>query len=616
MAKSKTSSGKPIGEEQIKNAMQTLLTYKNEKQGLENRLRENEIMWRMAHWALAPGADNENNQKRIKPKSAWLVNTILNKHADAMDNFPEANILPRSKDDEKVAKILSQIMPVVLEQAGFNKAYSRLQWYKPKNGTGVYGCFWDKDKDNGIGNISIKKESLGNLYWKANVEDLQESPNLFHVKVEDNETLKALYPNIELDNRDTWKFTAADLYKNDENVDMSEQTVVIDWYYKKRKKIVDKMGITKIITVLHLCTFCDGQVLFATENEDAYKENGLYDHAKYPFIFDVLFPIENSCTGFGYIDMIKDDQLFIDKMQQAFLENTAWNSRPRHAVRTDSGLNEEEFLDTSNDLVHFEGNLGEDAFRAIPANPLPPISMQVYLEKIQEMKDTSGNTASSQGQNSNVTSASGIASLQEASGKLSRDANQASYEAFKDLVYMVIELIRQFYDVPRIYRITDEIGHADYIKFDNTGIKPIPQEPINGIELADRVPILDIEVKPQKRSAYSKESQNQTAINLYNLGFFAPNNADASLACLDMMDFDGIEKVRENVANNKTLYDMVIELQAQMQMLVGAMGGNPAAVGQPIPQAEPSAPRRGVQDSKGSLSSQAAAATRGSASPT
>lgn len=614
MAKNKTSSW-PIGEEQIKKAMQTLLTYKNEKQGLENRLRENELMWRMAHWMLAPGRDNKNNEKRIKPKSAWLVNTILNKHADAMDNFPEANILPRSKDDEKVAKILSQIMPVILEQAGFNKAYSRLQWYKPKNGTGVYGCFWDKEMDNGIGNISIKKESLGNLYWKSNVEDLQDSPNLFHVKVEDNETLKAKYPNIELDNRDQWKFTAADLYKDDNNVDMSEQTVVIDWYYKKRKKIIDKAGVTKVITVLHLCTFCNGQVLFATENDDAYKDNGLYDHGKYPFIFDVLFPVENSCTGFGYIDMIKDDQLFIDKMQQAFLENTAWNSKPRHAVRSDSGLNEEEFLDTANDLVHFDGDLGENAFRPIPANPLPPISMQVYLEKIQEMKDTSGNTASSQGQNSNVTSASGIASLQEASGKLSRDANQASYEAFKDLVYMVIELIRQFYDVPRIYRITDEIGHSDYVTFDNTGIKPIPQDPINGMELADRVPILDIEVKPQKRNAYSKETQNQTAINLYNLGFFAPNNADASLACLDMMEFDGIEKVRENVANNKTLYDMVIELQAQMQMLVGAMGGNPAAVGQPIPQTEPSAPRRGVQDSKGSLSSQAAAATRGSASP-
>ncbi len=614
MAKNKTSSG-PIGEEQIKNAMQTLLTYKNEKQPLENRLRENELMWRMAHWMLAPGRDNKNNEKRIKPKSAWLVNTILNKHADAMDNFPEANILPRSKDDEKVAKILSQIMPVILEQAGFNKAYSRLQWYKPKNGTGVYGCFWDKEMDNGIGNISIKKESLGNLYWKSNVEDLQDSPNLFHVKVEDNETLKAKYPNIELDNRDQWKFTAADLYKDDNNVDMSEQTVVIDWYYKKRKKIIDKAGVTKVITVLHLCTFCNGQVLFATENDDKYKENGLYDHGKYPFIFDVLFPVENSCTGFGYIDMIKDDQLFIDKMQQAFLENTAWNSKPRHAVRSDSGLNEEEFLDTANDLVHFDGDLGENAFRPIPANPLSPISMQVYLEKIQEMKDTSGNTASSQGQNSNVTSASGIASLQEASGKLSRDANQASYDAFKELVYMVIELIRQFYDVPRIYRITDEIGHSDYVTFDNTGIKPIPQAPINGQELADRVPILDIEVKPQKRNAYSKETQNQTAINLYNLGFFAPNNADASLACLDMMEFDGIEKVRENVANNKTLYDMVIELQAQMQMLVGAVGGNPAAVGQPIPQTEPSAPRRGVQDSKGSLSSQAAAATRGSASP-
>ena len=84
-----------------------------------------------------------------------------------------------------------------------------------------------------------------------------------------------------------------------------------------------------------------------------------------------------------------------------------------------------------------------------------------------------------------------------------------------------------------------------------------------------------------------------------------------------MMEFDGIEKVRENVANNKTLYDIVIQQQAQLQEIMAQLGVAPAAaVGQPMPQTEPSAPRRGVQDSKGSLSSQAAAATRGSASPT
>lgn len=35
----------------------------------------------------------------VEPTSAWLFNAIVSKHADAMDSFPEAVILPRSEAD-------------------------------------------------------------------------------------------------------------------------------------------------------------------------------------------------------------------------------------------------------------------------------------------------------------------------------------------------------------------------------------------------------------------------------------------------------------------------------------------------------------------------------------
>lgn len=589
-----------IGEAEVEQAMKILLKYKNDKQGLEQALRENEIMWRMAHWSLS-----ESDDTRIKPKSAWLVNTIINKHADAMDNYPEANILPRARDDEETAKVLSKVVPVILDQTKFEEAYSREQYYKEKNGTGVFGVFWDEKKDNGLGNIVVKYKDLGNLYWKKNVNDIQDSPNFFEVQLMDNDVIKSTWPDVDLSGGDIG--LAAESLYGDEHIDTSEQTPVIDWYYKKHEKVVDDLGIEKLITKVHYCKFCNGKVLYASENDPKYAESGWYNHGLYPYEFDVLFPMENCATGFGYIDMIKDDQMFIDKMQQAFLENTAWNATPRVVIRQDSNLNEEEFLDTSKKVIHTTGNLAEDAFRQLQPNALPPIYESIYLEKIQEMKDTSGNTASSQGQASNVTSASGIASLQEASGKLSRDSNKTSYRAFQNVVYMVIELIRQFYTEPRMFRITNDMGQTDYVSFDNRNLLPQPQI------VGSRLPILDIEVKPQKKNAYSKEAQNQTAINLYNMGFFAPNNADASLACLDMMDFDGIEKVKENVAKNQTLFDIVMQLQAKLAMLTG---GALAPTDQGMPTEEPSAPRRAVQDSKGSLSSQAAAATRGSASPT
>lgn len=51
------------------------------------------------------------------------------------------------------------------------------------------------------------------------------------------------------------------------------------------------------------------------------------------------------------------------------------------------------------------------------------------------------------------------------------------------------------------------------------------------------------------------------------MGLFAPANADAALAVLDMMDFEGIEKVRERVQQNGTLYTQLQQAMEQLQKL-------------------------------------------------
>lgn len=613
-----------IGELEVREAFETLMKYKEEKSMLEARITENEEFWKLKHWDVMYKAEGKAEDYRIKPKSAWLFNTIINKHADAMDNFPEANILPRTLDDEDTAKVLSQVVPVILEQNDYEKTYSDAQWYKAKNGTSVQGVFWNNDKNDGLGDVEIKKIDILNLYWKGGIDNIQDSPNVFHVTMMDNEEIEARYPDLkDVKSGGLLPVTSVSQYRYDDRIDYSEQSPVVDWYYKRRVQTVDNLGVPQMKTVLHYCKFVNGQVIYASENDPNFADRGWYDHGKYPFVFDALFPVESSVCGMGYIDTEKDNQLYIDKLQQGILENVISTSRPRYAVRQDSNLNEEEFLDTSKPLVHFDGNLGEEAFRQIVASPLSGIAETVYLQKVQEMKDTSGNTASSQGQASAVTSASGIASLQEAAGKLSRDSNNASFRAFKEVVYLVIELIRQFYTEPRCFRISGEFGHNEFVELDNSGLQPKSLGQSFGIDLGSRLPIMDIEVKPQKKSAYSKESQNQTALNLYQMGFFAPNNADASLACLEMMEFDNVEKIKERVSQNGTLMQMVMQLQAQlMQMgaIVDAQNGTNLApqVAEEAEQTQNNGAKTGggsVKTSRGSLSSQAADATRNSTAP-
>ena len=541
-----------IGREQVQKAYQTLLKYKEGKANLEKRIVENEQWYKLRHWECMRKKENE-----VQPTSAWLFNSIANKHADAMDNFPSPNILPREEGDKGEAEMLTSILPVVLDQNEFEQTYSDVWDYKLKTGTGVYGVFWDGSKLNGLGDISIKRIDLINLFWESGITDIQRSRNVFHVELADNDILIQTYPQL------AGKLGTSTLdlskYVYDDTVDTTNKSAVIDWYYKKTQNGK---------TTLHYCKFVNDEVLFATENEPNFAERGWYDHGEYPFIFDVLFSVEGTPAGFGYIDIGKDAQSYIDRGNQAIMKNMLANAAPRHFVRMDGGVNEEEYADLSKDLIHVDGNLGQDSILAVQGKPLSNIYVQVIKDKIDELKETTGNRdISTGGTTSGVTAASAIAAMQEAGSKLSRDANKSAYRSFRKLCLMVIELIRQFYDLPRCFRIMGENGTARYVQYSNAGIAPQSQGVEFGTDMGFRIPLFDIEVTAQKQSPYSKMSQNELALQFYQAGFFSPPNADMALACLDMMDFDRKEFIMQKIAQNGGMYQQMMAMQQQMIML-------------------------------------------------
>ena len=555
-----------IGKEQIQKANLTLQKYKEGKANLEKRIVENEQWYKIRHWECMRKKDTSE----VQPSSAWLFNCIANKHADAMDNFPSPNILPREEGDKAEAEMLTSIVPVILDQCDFEETYSDVMNYKLKMGTGVYGVFWDKSKMNGLGDISIRKIDLINLFWESGIMDIQKSRNLFHVELADNDALIGAYPQLQGKlGQATMDITK---YVYDDTVDTNNKSIVVDWYYKKSQNGK---------TVLHYVKYVNDEVLYATENESQpvmdemgnvirppMAETGWYDHGLYPFVFDPLFTTEGTPTGFGYIDVGKDSQQYIDRGNQAIMQNMLANARPRHFIRTDGAVNEDEYADTSKDFIHVDGQLGQDSIVPVQGKPLNDIYVSVINNKIDELKETTGNRdISTGGTTSGVTAASAIAAMQEAGSKLSRDNNKASYRAYRKLCLMVIELIRQFYDLPRCFRIMGENGAARYVQYSNANIQPQFQGNDLGMDLGYRLPLFDIEVTAQKQSPYSKMSQNELALQFFGAGFFNPQIADQALACLDMMDFDRKHFIMQKIAQNGGMYQQMMQMQQQMMML-------------------------------------------------
>ena len=575
----------PIGKEQIQKAQLTLNKYKEGKANLEQRIVDNEQWFKLRHWECM----RKSKKDQVEPASGWLFNAIANKHADAMDNFPAPNILPREVGDKQEAQMLSSIIPVVLDQADFEETYDNIWDYKLKAGTGIYGVFWDKSKLNGLGDIAIRKIDIINLFWESGITDIQKSRNLFHVELMDNDLLIASHPELEGKLGSSASIDVSK-YVYDDKVDTTNKSAVVDWYYKKNQN--GKM-------VLHFCKYVNDVVLFATENEPEYAERGWYDHGLYPFVFDPLFSVEGTPCGFGYIDIGKSAQEFIDRGNQAIMQNMLANAKPRYFIRQDGSVNEAEYADMTKDFVHVDGNLGQDSILPIQGKPLNNVYVQVTKDKIDELKEVTGNRdISTGGTSSGVTAASAIAAMQEAGSKLSRDNSKASYRAFRKVVLMVIELIRQFYDLPRYFRILGENGAAQYVAYSNAGIKPQSQGGVeHGVDMGFRVPLFDVEITAQKQSPYSKMSQNELALQFYSAGFFNPQMADQALACLEMMDFDRKQFIMQRVAQNGGMYQQMVMMQQQMlmlaQMVDQAKGTNMAEqiasgiAGAPIANANP-----------------------------
>lgn len=538
-----------IGKEQVQKATLTLNKYKEGKANLEQKIVDNEQWYKLRHWECM-----RDKKDDIQPTSAWLFNCIANKHADAMDNFPSPNVLPREEGDKAEAEMLTSIIPVILDQNEFEETYSDVQTYKIKTGAGVYGIFWDKTKLNGLGDIAIRKIDLINLFWESGITDIQKSRNVFHVELMDNDLLIEAYP--QLANRLGGSSIDVSKYIYDDKVDTNEKSAVVDWYYKK--SVNGK-------TVLHYCKFVNNEVLFATENDPNFADRGWYDHGLYPFVIDPLYKIEGTIAGFGYVDVGKDSQAYIDRGNRAIMKNMLANAAPRHFIRTDGGVNEEEYADLTKDFVHVDGNLGQDSILPIQGKPLSDIYVAVVSNKIEELKETTGNRdVTTGGTTGGVTAASGLAAMQEAGGKLSRDNNKASYRAFRKICFMVIELIRQFYDIPRKFRIMGENGARRYVEYSNAGIVPQYQGNDFGADMGYRLPLFDIEVTAQKQSPYSKMSQNELALQFYQAGFFNPQMADQALACLDMMDFDRKHFIMQKISENGTMYQMLMQAQQQV----------------------------------------------------
>lgn len=549
------ASGEKITNNEVKIFEETLKEYMTSKQEIDQKATDNQEWWRMRHW----GQMNSNKEQTgHEATSAWLFNSIINKKADIMDAFPKPNILPREADDKAEAEMLTKILPVISERNNYEQIYSDKGLDLVVDGGCITSVLWDNSLNDGLGDVSIKMVDVHNLFWEPGINDIQDSQAVFTPKLIDNDLLEKQYPVLQ--GKTGGMKTTADYINKEEQVDQSKYVEVWDMYYKKTVDEVihvdEETGeqITRPKTILHYVKFCNGELLYASENDENYKDRGWYDHGKYPFVVTPLFKIKDSPWGFGFVDVMKSPQEQIDRLDDAILKNAVMASTPRWVVGKNTGINKADFADWSIPIVEAtSAEVLDRGVKEIEVGSIPAFVVNHKMNLIDQLKETSGNRDVSQGSTqSGVTAASAIAALQEAGGKLARDINRILYRSKREEDYLQVELIRQFYTEPRSFRIDGADGSYEFVSYQSDG-------------MGDSV--FDIKIEAEKRSPFSRAAQNETVKELYGMGLFAPENATAALVCIEGLEFEGKDDIRQKIQDNSI---MLQQFQRMQQVIMQA----------------------------------------------
>ena len=117
-----------IGKDEIERARRKLELYKAAKSSLNATIKFNERWYRQRHMEYIRTGEKLQSYtlegdtvphyrqgEQVEPVSAWLFNSVQNFHADYMDNFPRANVLPREEGDPLEAEKLTRILPALLD---------------------------------------------------------------------------------------------------------------------------------------------------------------------------------------------------------------------------------------------------------------------------------------------------------------------------------------------------------------------------------------------------------------------------------------------------------------------------------------------------------------------
>jgi hypothetical protein len=456
---------------------------KNAKKSYDEKWLENYRMFRGKQW-------KENRPSYRHSEVLNLIFRAIQSEIPILtDALPRPEFIPQEPNDFELSKILNDVLDSDWTRNNWSYNFTEILYDSHIYGVGFGSLLWDSEAEDGMGGLSFKSADPFYQFpdpYSKNVNE--ESRYYIEAEPKDIEVLKQKYP----EQAQFLKPDVIDINKKDKNisdqvkyksatdlrtviegtspydVESKNEALEVCCYVKDMESVEEETkemgedGIEKTMYIKKL-KYPEGRKLVLVNGilvENAVNE---YDDRKYPYIRLTNYILPREFWGISEIEQLESPQKIFNKLISFTLDvltlmgNPIWVVGNTSGVDTDNLFNRPGMIVEADDISQVQRQEGVQ---------LQPFVLQMIDRIKGYFDDISGSNDSSRGvRPEGVTAASAIEALQDAAQTRLRQKTRNIDAFMQEFGQMYLSRVFQYYNAPRIFRITDNQNATKYFKF-------------------------------------------------------------------------------------------------------------------------------------------------------
>ena len=454
----------------------------------------------------------------------FMIENVERKTALLTDTKPIPNVRPRSDELQDTADILNLLIEMIFESSSYSQSRADVVENAQVFGIGATGTLYNPDADAGRGDIEVVSYDPRAFYFDPLVRKsylLAEGEYFIMEDVWSLEKARDLFP------------TRADMFKADAGLsrfvnDKKEGffSSIRNRIFQPREQIIAASEIPRVyirefwmrdrqkneskkyvFNKASRKTVMIGDVI-ADDGDNPYND-GLYPADLLTWHTDF-----NSSWGWGDVELLKNPQELINKINATIMENIALMSNAIWIGDQDA-LTKEEWIRLNNAPGSYVKKRPGRELRREPGVPLPAYVLQTAQglegasEKITGMVDVMRGVASGQ-----VASGVGLEGLQMMAQALIRLRARSQEAMHERIGRKLISRIFQYYEPEKIFEVLKNSA-----KYDSESMKPIVSELLKPISKRRPEAWTDVAfaIEPGSSLGLAKSQRNIESMRLFEM---------------------------------------------------------------------------------------------------